>query len=81
LADVDTEESSEQLKIEAELLRNIHAAIEKLPEKCKLVFVLTYFDGLRSDEIAKKLNITVSTVASQRQRAIKLVRTFFDIGV
>jgi RNA polymerase sigma-70 factor (ECF subfamily) len=79
LADMSNEERSEQLKIEAELLRNIHTAIEKLPDRCRIVFELTYFEGLKTDEIAKKLNITISTVTSQRHRAIQLLRAFFDI--
>jgi RNA polymerase sigma-70 factor (family 1) len=73
--DSDGEEKIERVKIESELLRKIYAEIQHLPPKCKQIFTLTYFDGLKANEISEQLNISVSTVTSQRARAISLLRS------
>jgi len=73
--DSDNEEKIERVKIESELLRKIYTEIQHLPPRCKQVFTLTYFDGLKANEIAEQLNISVSTVTSQRARAIDLLRS------
>lgn len=67
-------EETERLIMKADLLQKIYAEIQHLPERCRLIFQLTYLEGLKADEIAEQLNITVSTVTSQRARAIQLLR-------
>jgi RNA polymerase sigma-70 factor (family 1) len=75
---LENDKEENPLKIETEVLRKIYAAIENLPLRCRKVFKLTYFQGLNANEIAEKLSISVSTVTSQRSRAIKLLR--LDLG-
>lgn len=60
--------------ITAEVLGTLYRAIEQLPEKCREVVLLTYREGLTSGQIAERLGISVSTVTSQRARAIQLLR-------
>jgi RNA polymerase sigma-70 factor (ECF subfamily) len=57
-----------------ELEEKILAIIRTLPEKCREVFEMSRFDGLKYSEIAKKLNISVKTVENQMSKALKILR-------
>lgn len=59
---------------EAETEVRIKQAIEKLPEKCKEVFILSRFEGLKYAEISQKLGIAVKTVETQISKALKILR-------
>jgi RNA polymerase sigma-70 factor (ECF subfamily) len=52
----------------------IQSALEKLPEKCKQVFVLSRFEELKYAEIADKLGISINTVENHMGKALKLLR-------
>jgi RNA polymerase sigma-70 factor (ECF subfamily) len=58
----------------AELQQVIDRAIDQLPEKCRLVFVLSRFDELSYREIATQLNISEKTVENQVSKALKFLR-------
>lgn len=62
------------LEMEAEVLKKIYTEIERLPEKCKAVFKLSYLEGKSTAEIAAALQITPGNVSSQKHRAIQLLR-------
>jgi RNA polymerase sigma-70 factor (family 1) len=66
---------TDRLIIESNLMKTIYTEVQNLPEKCREIFMLTYFDGLKANEIADMLGITVSTVTTQRQRAIQYLRS------
>lgn len=74
LMEAGSDKSAELCMIEAELLQLIHQKIEVLPKKCKEIFKLTYFEGMKAGEIAKLLHISTSTVTTQRSIAIKYLR-------
>ncbi len=57
-----------------ELENAIREAIESLPDKCKAIFELSRYDGLKYSQIAEELNISVKTVETQISRAIKTLR-------
>ena len=59
---------------EAELNDRINSAIQKLPKKCRQIFILCRFEGLKYAEIAKELNISVKTVEMQMGIALKRIR-------
>jgi RNA polymerase sigma-70 factor (family 1) len=65
---------TERMIIESDLMQTIYTQVQKLPDKCREIFILTYFKGLKANEIAGLLGITVSTVTTQRQRAIQYLR-------
>ena len=46
--------------------------LNSLPKQCKKIYSLNRYQSLSYSEIAKKLNITVSTVKTQMSRAFKL---------
>ena len=57
---------------EAEL--RINNALDELPDKCKEIFLMNRFDGLKYREIAEKLDISIKTVETQMSRALKTLR-------
>jgi RNA polymerase sigma-70 factor, ECF subfamily len=59
---------------ESELSNRITKAISQLPEKCREIFLLCRFDGLKYIEIAEKLGISVKTVEMQMGIALKKLR-------
>jgi len=59
---------------EAETLDQINTSINQLPEKCKEVFLLCRFEGLKYKEVADKLNISIKTVEMQMGIALKKIR-------
>jgi RNA polymerase sigma-70 factor (ECF subfamily) len=58
-----------------EINKEIHQAINELPDKCREIFKMNRFDGLKYSEIAEILNISVKTVETQMGRALKKLRT------
>jgi RNA polymerase sigma-70 factor (family 1) len=63
--------------IEAEVLGEVHRALQKLPEGCRKVINLSYFKGLSNQEVASYLNVSVNTVKTQKLRALKILRLSF----
>ena len=57
-----------------ELEEKINEAIQSLPEKCRQIFELSRFDGLKYSEIAAQLDISVKTVENQMSKALKILR-------
>jgi RNA polymerase sigma-70 factor (ECF subfamily) len=76
LATLDKSETEEMkdLMEEAESADRINKAIQKLPEKCREIFLLCRFEELKYAEIAEKLNISVKTVEMQITIALKKLR-------
>jgi RNA polymerase sigma-70 factor (ECF subfamily) len=60
--------------IEIELRVAFSAALEKLPPRCREIFELSRFVGLKNQEIAEKLNISRRTVEIQISQALKILR-------
>ena len=52
----------------------LHAAIDKLPEKCRIIFNLSRFEQFSHREIAEKLGISVKTIENQITKAMKILR-------
>lgn len=65
--DSDLEESS---FIEARMW----TAIDSLPERCREAFLLSKRDGLKYEEIAEELGISVNTVKNQISKALKTLK-------
>jgi RNA polymerase sigma-70 factor (ECF subfamily) len=64
--------------IEGMSLKEVYAAVDKLPLECGRIFKLLFFEGLKPNEIAAQLSITPETVRSQKRRAIELLRIKFS---
>jgi len=59
-----------------ELISSIKNAIDQLPEKEKMVLVLSEYQGLKYREIAEVLDIAEITVKTRMARAIKRLRRY-----
>ena len=57
-----------------ELVRAVRAAIERLPQGCRVVYTLSRQEGLSYQEIASALELSVKTVEAQMARAFRLLR-------
>jgi RNA polymerase sigma-70 factor (ECF subfamily) len=55
-------------------IKKIKEAIEKLPPKCKEIFLLSKYQGYKYNEIAEHLNISPKTVEAQMGRAFSIIR-------
>jgi RNA polymerase sigma-19 factor, ECF subfamily len=58
-----------------ELTDNINRVINTLPPKCKRIFELSRIEGLKYNEIASELQISVKTVEAQMSKALNILRT------
>lgn len=56
-----------------ELENLVDKAIEKLPPRCKVIFILNRFEGLRYKQIAETLNISQKTVENQMGKALRIM--------
>jgi RNA polymerase sigma-70 factor, ECF subfamily len=52
----------------------LSAAINTLPEKCRVVFLLNRIDGLSHKEISQQLDISTKTIENHMTKALKLLR-------
>lgn len=52
----------------------VHQAIDKLPERCREIFIRNRFQGKKYREIAVELDLSESTVATQISIALKRMR-------
>ena len=76
LSQIDNEEPmcDDDCLVESELRELINTAINKLPEKCRRVFILYRFKDKKVNEIAEAENITPRTVETHISKAYKILR-------
>lgn len=60
--------------VDAEIIAEIHNAINKLPKGCALIIRSGYLMGLSNGEIADLMNISINTVKSQKKRGLELMK-------
>jgi RNA polymerase sigma-70 factor (family 1) len=63
----------ETILLDAEGLRQIRAAIDELPPRCKLIFSLIKEDGLKYKDVARLLDLSVKTVEAQLKIALRKI--------
>lgn len=64
----------EKALIEREEIQEIRRQIELLPEKCRQIFKLAYFDDKKNAEIAEDLGLSIRTVEHQLYLGLKTLR-------
>ena len=79
LADLRRETLSTSLPADEALLQKqlqetLSKAIDSLPNQQKLVYTLVRVEGLRYEEVAQQLHISISTVKNHMSRALETVR-------
>ncbi len=73
LTHATSSDEDEQQEIEEEVYRLLFKAIRELPEKCREVFEL-HLEGKKNEEIASMLQISILTVKSQKQKALRQLK-------
>lgn len=68
--------ADDQLDIK-ELKKRVREAAERLPEKCREVFIMSRYEQLSHQEIADRTGIAVSTVKKHLHRAMEILREEF----
>ncbi len=80
MIDIDTSPESKSFDMPGNILagneleKQIENAINKLPEKCALVFKLSRFEQLSYKEIADKMQISLKTVENHMGKALQHMR-------
>ena len=73
----DSTKNMEYFIIEEETHNMLYKALDTLPDKCKQVFEMSCLDGVKYQDIADEMQISLNTVKSQRARAIQLLKDRF----
>lgn len=63
-----------------EMRQKLLDAIDRLPEKCRQIFMISCVDGLKYREIASQMNISENTVKTQIKLAYKKLREDINIS-
>jgi RNA polymerase sigma-70 factor (ECF subfamily) len=80
LAGNKAEPSAEASFIRSEMNECIKAFVDALPERYRLVVVLSELEGLKNREIAEILDVSVDTVKIRLHRARRELRKRFEAG-
>jgi RNA polymerase sigma-70 factor (ECF subfamily) len=72
--DHDITDGSFDTYVLSELEALFNKSLEKLPERCREVFELSRFHGLKNREIAAKLNLSEKTVENQVTKALHILK-------
>ncbi len=67
---IDDDDAEERSVMEAKLW----TAIDSLPEKCRQVFLMSKRHGLKYEEIAEELGLSVNTVRNQISKALNVLK-------
>lgn len=59
---------------DAEVEARLWTAIDTLPEKCREIFLMSKRDGLKQEEIAQELGVSLQTVKNQVSKALKIIK-------
>lgn len=60
---------------ESEIQAIVEVSLTKLPPRCREIFELSRFEGLKNNEIADKLKLSKRTIELQVSNALKQLRT------
>ena len=55
-------------------LQAVYAAIERLPAKCREIFIMAYLEERKTAEIASLLSLSKRTIEAQLYKALKTIR-------
>lgn len=82
LSNEDLENNYEADVIRAEFLGEIYKAINTLPTECRRIFKMLYIQGKSIKEISSELEITASTIRTQKARGLAVLKNkiFFSFS-
>ncbi len=73
-AEMEIPVKAKDLISEKYLNDKLEAALNKLPEKCREIFVLCRFEEMKYKQVAEKLGVSQKTVEAQMSKALKIMR-------
>ena len=68
----DNPEEVVQAKAIEEIIRKL--VNEKLPQRCRVIFILSRIEGFSNQEISTNLSLSIRTVENQIYRALKILK-------
>lgn len=72
----EAEDNTVELMImRSEVMERILVIVETLPESCRMIFKKSYIEGFSNLELAEELQISVNTIKTQKQRALKVLKS------
>jgi RNA polymerase sigma-70 factor (family 1) len=80
LSTVEGIETTSEWLSEKELKQQIEQCINSLPEKCRIVFLMSREQGLSNSKIAEELNISEKTVEGHITKALHTLRGSLQIA-
>lgn len=67
--------------IEQEVHQLLYQAVNNLPEKHRVIFEMSFIEGLKNIEIAKHLDISESSVQKRKASALEILREKLDPAI
>lgn len=78
---IESDNVTEEAILLHDVQKQLDVTIEKLPAQQREVYILCQQDGLKYEEVADKLNISVNTVKTHMKRALASVRASIKSGI
>ena len=72
--DVSDEACETELTRKVDIFERVYKAINALPPERKKIFMMVYIEGLKHQEVAEQLKISINTVKTQVLRGLKYIR-------
>lgn len=69
----EDEHSVELSLIHTEVINEVYRIIAQMPASCQQIFKMGYLEGLSNLEITDRLQLSVNTVKTQKQRGMKML--------
>jgi RNA polymerase sigma-70 factor (ECF subfamily) len=76
-----SEKNAFDMLVEAEVFRELHVAIDKLPQQTRKIITMSYFEGKKNKEVADELGISVSTVKNLKAWGLKKLKNNLPLSV
>lgn len=65
---------SMQDEVKAEVLKQVLEEIENLPQQCRRILQFSFIRGLKNNEIADQMGLTLQTVKNQKTRGLRMLK-------
>jgi RNA polymerase sigma factor (sigma-70 family) len=78
---IDSGPSPEQASVARDELRRLKGLIDRLPKRCRTVFVLRKIEDLPQKQIAERLGVSENTVETQVARGMRLILDAWAYGM
>jgi RNA polymerase sigma-70 factor (ECF subfamily) len=75
-SEINKEDPSDEM-IYSESIEIFNEALNSMPEKCRTIFKMSRFDGMKYLDIASELSVSVKTVELYISKALKHFRQYF----